>query len=101
MEMTTTDVVNEESDEDGPVPDPETPIFKRSMPGILTQEQMLAKVDLDHIRIRVQNTEAETRDLLNWETSDIGSTRSIKGIIAELVAAVGPEAAKDMVACFN
>jgi len=100
--MKDTDDNDEQSDEeDGPLPEPEKPAFERPMPGLLSKEQILAEVDLDHIRIRVRDTEAETGDLLNWETSDMGSTRSIKGIIAELVAAVGPEAAKEMVVYFN
>jgi arginine-tRNA-protein transferase len=45
--------------------------------------------------------EAETGDLVSWDTSDIGSTRSIKGIIAELVAVVGAEAAREMVVYFG
>lgn len=100
-EMKNADDTDELSDEDGPVPDPEAPIFERSMPGILTKEQILTEVDLDHIRIRIRDTEAETGDLVGWETSDMGSTRSIKGIVAELVAAVGPDAAREMVVCFG
>jgi len=93
---------NDESDEeDGPLSEPDKPIFERSTPGLMTKEQILAEVDLDHIKIRVRDTEAETGDLVNWDTSDIGSTRSIKGIIAELVAAVGAECAKEMVVYFN
>ncbi|KAE9375407.1 arginine-tRNA-protein transferas-like protein 1 [Stipitochalara longipes BDJ] len=92
---------DEQFDEDGPVAEPEKPVFERSMPGLLTREQLLGEVDLDHIKIRVRDTEAETGDLVSWETSDIGSTRSIKGIIAELVAAVGPEAAREVVVYFS
>jgi arginyl-tRNA---protein transferase len=93
---------DEQSDEeDGPITDPEKPIFERSIPGILTKEQVCAEVDLDHIKIRVRDTEAETGDLVSWGTSDIGSTRSIKGIIVELVAAVGAEATRDMVVYFS
>jgi arginine-tRNA-protein transferase len=88
-------------EEDGPLSNPEKPIFERSMPGLLTKEQILAEVDLDHIKIRIRDTEAETGELVRWETSDIGSTRSIKGIIAELVSAVGTEAAREMVVYFG
>jgi hypothetical protein len=100
-DMDDPDFDGQSNEEDGPVPDPEKPIFERSIPGILTKEQIFAEVDLDHIKIRVRDTEAETGDLVSWETSDMGSTRSIKGIIAELVAAVGAEAAGDMVVYFS
>jgi arginine-tRNA-protein transferase len=92
---------NDDSDEDSPVPDPEKPVFERSMPGLLTKEQIIAEGDLDHIKIHFRNTEAETGDLVGWETWDVGSTTSIKGIIAELVAVVGLEAAREMVVYFS
>lgn len=100
-EMSDPDDEEQSDDEDGPVPDPGKPIFERSMPGILTKDQILAEVDLDHIKLSIRNTEAEACDLVSWDTSDMGSTCSIKGIIAELVAAVGTEAAKEMVVYFN
>jgi arginine-tRNA-protein transferase len=92
---------NDDGDEDSPVPDPEKPVFERSMPGLLTKELIIAEGDLDHIKIRLRNTEAETGDLIGWETWDIGSMTSIKGIIAELVAVVGLEAAREMVVSFS
>jgi arginine-tRNA-protein transferase len=95
------DPYNDDGDEESPVPDPEKPVFERSMPGLLTKEQIIAEGDLDHIKIRLQNTEAETGDLVGWETWEVGSTTSIKGIIAELVAVVGLEAAGEMVVCFS
>jgi arginyl-tRNA---protein transferase len=99
--MNTQDDGEQSDDEDGPIPDPGKPVFERPMPGLLTKHQILTEVDLDHIKLRIRDTEAETSDLVSWDTSDIESTRSIKGIIAELVAAVGSEAARDMVVYFS
>lgn len=70
------------------------------MPGILTQTQ-LQTIDLDHIKLRVQNQEAETSDLISWDTSTIDNPHSIKGMIADLVSAVGPDLGKDMVVGFD
>ena len=70
------------------------------MPGILTQTQ-LRTIDLDHIKLRVQNQEAETSDLISWDTSTIDNPHSIKGMIADLVSAVGPDLGKDMVVGFD
>jgi arginyl-tRNA---protein transferase len=95
------DDAEQSDEEDGPVTDPGKPVFERSMPGILTKDQILAEVDLDHIKLRIQDTDAETSDLVRWDTSDISSTHSIKGVIAELVAAVGSEAAREMVVYFS
>lgn len=96
--MTSDDASDEE---DGPMPSPDKPLFSRSMPGILRKEQILAEVDLDHIKLRIRGREAETCDLVSWETSEMDSTHSIKGIISELVAAVGPEAARETVIYFS
>lgn len=92
---------DQDSDDDGPVPNPETPLFARSIPGVLTREQLLTEIDLDHIRLRIRDTEAETSDLVSWDTSDMDNVHSLKGIIADLVAAVGSEAAREMVVHFN
>jgi arginine-tRNA-protein transferase len=100
-EMNGQDDEEQSDDEDGQIPDPGKPVFERPMPGILTKHQILTEVDLDHIKLRIRDTEAETIDLVSWDTSDIDSTRSIKGVIAELVAAVGSEAARDMVVYFS
>ncbi|RFU26047.1 hypothetical protein B7463_g10299, partial [Scytalidium lignicola] len=86
---------NSDSDEP-PVSDPERALFLRSMPGILNKEQLLSQIDLDHIKIRVRKYEAETSDLVSWYEDDIENANSIKGIIAELAAAVGPELAQEI-----
>ena len=90
-----------DSDDEPPVPNPDLPLFARSVPGILTKAQLLNDVDLDRIRLRVRTIEAEACDLLGWETSNIDSPHSIKGRIAELAAAVGPDLAKEMVLDFD
>ncbi|KAH8811769.1 arginine-tRNA-protein transferase-like protein 1 [Xylogone sp. PMI_703] len=85
-----------EDDDDPPVPDPDRPVFLRSMPGILNKEQLLGEVDLDHIKIRVRKFVAETSDLVSWNEDDLENPYSIKGMIAELAAVVGPELVKEM-----
>jgi arginyl-tRNA---protein transferase len=88
-------------DDDSPVPNPDLPLFARAMPGILSRDQLLSDIDLDHIKLRVRDAEAETCDLVNWDTSDMDNSDSIKGIIAELVAAVGPEIGRKMIVSFS
>jgi arginine-tRNA-protein transferase len=89
------------SDEESPVPNPSLPIFKRSMPGLLSTEDILTKVDIDHIKIRIGDTDHETGELIRWEDDSITNMDSIKGIIAELVSAVGAELAGKMVVYFR
>ncbi|PVH84574.1 arginine-tRNA-protein transferas-like protein 1 [Cadophora sp. DSE1049] len=89
------------SDDDPPLSDPDTPLFARSIPGILTKAQLQDYVDLDTINIQVRGMRAEAQQLVSWDTSDMDTSSSIKGIIAELAAAVGPDLAKEMVVSFR
>ena len=98
-----TDLPNDEddSDDDAPVPHPDLPLFARSIPGVLTRDQLLTEIDIDHIMLRIRGLEAETCDLVSWEESSIDDPKSIKGIIAEMVAAVGSDLAREMVVTFD
>lgn len=90
-----------DSDSDEPpVKDPGRALFLRAMPGILNKEQLLSQVDLDRINIRVGKYDAETSDLVSWDNDDMDNANSIKGIIAGLAAAVGPELTKEMCVYF-
>jgi len=97
----TPDYSASDPDSDAPVPNASLPLFLRGMPGILTKTQLQRDVDLDHINLQIQGTEAETCDLVSWDTSSIDNPHSIKGIIAELVAAVGPELGRQMLVSFD
>ncbi|TVY88598.1 Arginyl-tRNA--protein transferase [Lachnellula willkommii] len=90
-----------DSDDDPPVLNPDTPLFSRNMPGILTKEQLLTEVDLDHVKLRIRGQEAQTCDLVSWDDGDVEDLASIKGIIGELVSAVGPQVAQHMVVSFG
>lgn len=92
-----------ESDEASTLGDPSLTIFaeSRSIPGLMTKRQILDTVDLDSIKVRVRGSNAKCADLMAWKESNMDSTRSIKGIIAELVSAVGADLAKDMVVVFD
>jgi len=95
------DVDNDSDDNDPPLSDPDTPLFTRSIPGILTKDQLLHQINLDTIKIQVRGKQAETQQLVSWASSDIDSSSSIKGVIAELAAALGPELAKEMIVSFH
>ncbi|CZR53255.1 related to arginine-tRNA-protein transferase [Phialocephala subalpina] len=92
---------DDDSDEEQEVPNPDIPLFSRGVPGIMTRDEILEKVDLDHIKLRVRGREAEACQLVSWDDGELDSAHSIKGIIAELVAAIGPECAKEMVVSFG
>jgi arginine-tRNA-protein transferase len=92
---------DDDDDDDAPVPNPTMPLYDRGIPGIMTRAQLLQDVDLDHIKLRIGETEAETCMLVDWEERSLDSTMSIKARIAELVAAVGKDLAEEMVISFS
>jgi arginyl-tRNA---protein transferase len=95
------DIDEEDSDDESAQSGPDRPLFARSMPGILTRTQLLTEVDLDHINIRLRGLKAQTCDLVSWEESDIDNVHSMKGIIAELAAAVGVALSREMTVGFG
>lgn len=74
-------------------------LFSRNMPGLVPQSELTPAL-LDHIKLRVRGQVVETSDLATWETGSIDEPESIKGVVAELVAAVGIECAKNMIVSF-
>jgi arginine-tRNA-protein transferase len=72
-------------------------LFDLRVPGLMTPEDMEEKLHLDSMPIRVMGRMAEAQDLVSWDSGDIKDPRSVKGIIGELVACLGPEAAAEVV----
>ncbi|KAF7927189.1 hypothetical protein EAE99_005520 [Botrytis elliptica] len=77
------------------------PIFETSMPGLLSKSDILTKSPLDHVKIRIGQSMHETHELVSWESDSVGDVDSLKGIIAELVSAVGVRLAGEMVVYFR
>ena len=91
---------DEDSDHEPPVPNPNVPLWERSMPGILTKDQLLADFDLGQTKLQIDGQVYEAWLLVSWDTSDMDNPHSTKGVIAELVAAVGIDIGKEMVLSF-
>ncbi|KAA8565311.1 hypothetical protein EYC84_011033 [Monilinia fructicola] len=73
------------------------PIFERSMPGLLSAADLLTNSPLDKIKIRIGDTYHETNEFITWENQKVTDVGSLKGIISELVSAVGSRLAGEMV----
>ncbi|KAL2073338.1 hypothetical protein VTL71DRAFT_10662 [Oculimacula yallundae] len=103
ISSSTVDVADadDDSDDDPPLSDPETPLFARSMPGILTKAKIENDVDLDTMKLLVRGTQAEAQQLVSWTTSDMDNPNSVKGILAELASAIGPELVKETLVKFG
>ncbi|KAF2460432.1 arginine-tRNA-protein transferase [Lineolata rhizophorae] len=69
--------------------------------GMMSEEELMEQVNLGAILITNQKGENPqlflTSFLVGWEESDVKQSNSIKGIIAELVALLGPAVASRMV----
>lgn len=80
--------------DDGSADDTEIPegsLFDYHVPGILTKEEVAEKLDLNHWKLLVRKMSVEMEDLHGWEDSEMTDPQSLKGIVAELAAALGPE----------
>ena len=66
-------------------------LFDYHIPGILSQEEV-EKLKLDKWKFMLRNGFVE--DLKGWERGKLTDPQSLKGIVAELAAALGPEVVK-------
>ncbi|KAF4634986.1 hypothetical protein G7Y89_g3115 [Cudoniella acicularis] len=94
-------IVFDSDSDDLPTPNPDLILFSRGTPGILTKDQLITDIDLDYVKLRIRGQDAEACDLISWDDSSIDDPHSIKGIIAELAAAVGPELSREMIISFG
>lgn len=81
-----------ESDDDSAdqIDIPEGSLFDYHVPGVLTKEEV-EKLDLNTWKVQLRNGFVDMEDFKGWETSEMTDPQSIKGIVAELAAALGPE----------
>lgn len=69
-------------------------LFSIQMPGVMTADEVLKEIDLDHWLLLAYGTFIHMEDLVGWEDANITDPQSVKGIVAELVAVLGVEVAK-------
>jgi arginine-tRNA-protein transferase len=79
---------------DKDVNDEELSLFDLHMPGVLTMDEVKA-LDLDHWHLLYHGTFVQMIDLVGWEDMPMNNPQSLKGIIAELAAVLGPTLVKD------
>ncbi|GAB1191103.1 hypothetical protein APSETT444_000273 [Aspergillus pseudonomiae] len=78
---------------DAEINDDEVSLFDLHMPGVLSLKEVKA-LDLDHWLLLVHGSFVHMNDLVGWETMPMDNPQSVKGIIAELAAVLGPEIVK-------
>ncbi|KAE8348284.1 arginine-tRNA-protein transferase [Aspergillus coremiiformis] len=74
---------------DDEINDEEVSLFDLHMPGVMSLEEVKA-LDLDHWLLLVHGNFVHMIDLVGWERMPLDNPQSVKGIIAELAAALGP-----------
>jgi arginine-tRNA-protein transferase len=91
-----------DSDDEPPDPHPNALIWERPMPGLLTRAQLLHEINLDEIKVQIDDEVFETQQLVGWDTSTIDDDlRTAKRVIAELVSAVGVDCGREMILSFK
>ncbi|KAF2005121.1 arginine-tRNA-protein transferase 1 [Amniculicola lignicola CBS 123094] len=63
-------------------------LFDLKIPGLMTVDEIEEEIDLGQVAIK---------DLVAWDTGEVRKPQTFKGIIAELVACIGVDAAIDIV----
>ncbi|KAH6618560.1 arginine-tRNA-protein transferase 1 [Boeremia exigua] len=72
-------------------------LFDLKVPGFMTIEELDSRLDLGATPIRVRGRLAEAQQLISWDDGDVRQPHSIKGLIGELIAGMGPETASQVV----
>jgi arginyl-tRNA---protein transferase len=94
IDYTSLDIDSPDNSDNDDTEIPEGSLFDYAVPGILTKTQVLSDLDLDHWKLKVRNIFVDMEDLTGWEKGRVDEPMSIKGIVAELAAALGPEVVK-------
>ncbi|KAL4795210.1 arginine-tRNA-protein transferase [Aspergillus venezuelensis] len=89
-----TEAKEAEETADAEMNDEEVSLFALNMPGVLTVEE-IKRLDLGSWALLVHGTFVHMADLVSWESMPIDEPQSLKGIVAELAATLGPEVVKD------
>ena len=66
-------------------------LFQYSIPGVLTEQQIRDQLNLDKWKLLVRQDLIDMEDLQGWAESEMTNPQSLKGIVAELAAALGPD----------
>ncbi|PWY74416.1 arginine-tRNA-protein transferase [Aspergillus heteromorphus CBS 117.55] len=87
---TTTTTATEQVDAEAEINDEDVSLFDLHMPGNMTIDEIKA-IDLDHWLLLVHGSFVHMIDLVGWERMPLDNPQSVKGIVAELAAVLGPE----------
>lgn len=73
-------------------------LLSLKMPGALSLETVLAEFSLDEMKVTLGRSAIhEMQDIVSWTQGDVTDNSSIRGIMAELAACIGPKLASEIV----
>ncbi|KAL8742596.1 MAG: hypothetical protein Q9190_004950 [Brigantiaea leucoxantha] len=75
----------------------EASVFEANMPGILSPEEVRRDINLGKWRLKLNDIVVYLEDLVFWERGDIADSSSLKGVIAQLAASLGPSLVQQLV----
>ncbi|KAH6645803.1 arginine-tRNA-protein transferase [Truncatella angustata] len=88
--MDENDDAEDDDDGDDDDDDDDKPLLASNMPGLPSLD-VLQRIPLDIIPVRLKYGMLSAGDVFQWEDEDITDAKTAKGMIAELVAATGPD----------
>lgn len=72
------------------------------MPGVLSPVQVKSQIDLDTMRVTLgRGGLHQMEDIVSWNQGDELDPTSIKGVVAELAACLGPDLAETVIVDFS
>lgn len=84
------DADNDEDDDEDDDEENNISLLQSNMPGLASID-ILRQAPLDLIPVRLNNGVLSAGDLFQWDDEDITDAKSPKGMVADMVAATGPE----------
>lgn len=77
-------------------------LISLGMPGVMSLEELRDKIDLDNVKIFLGRGGVHTAaDIVSWDEGSETDQGSIKGVIAEFAACLGPELTEGVVVNFG
>ncbi|KAK5007874.1 Arginyl-tRNA--protein transferase 1 [Cryomyces antarcticus] len=76
-------------------------LFDLTMPGMMTANEVMEHIDLDHISLEIRGAVHRMEQLVSWQEGSLTDSRSLKGIVAELAACVGPDVSREITIKFG
>ncbi|KAK5010738.1 hypothetical protein LTR28_008107 [Elasticomyces elasticus] len=76
-------------------------LLELGMPGVMSLEEIALQLDLDEVRLLLRGAVHRMKDLVSWDGGSVVDSSSLKGLVAEFVACIGPKLAREVLVSFS